>query len=959
MRSPKAVQPTALAAGALALISGVGALVGWQTGWDAALRLRPTWPAVSPAAAVGLIGCGIAALSVGLERARRVGLASASVAALMGVLGLAGHDLLQTSWIAGAAAVDVRPLQRMTAVSLLLAGTSLALLRARVRAAERATPLLWIFGVVVACFGGAALLAQISGLGLYYDGWSHLADMAVPAAASLLALGVAILVRVAQTRDAEQTLFARFSWMGIGVGAGVASAAIALWAALVHEEQRHVERTVRHAVSSTHLYVARSMNERVNNLVRMAERWAVGRDPLREEWEADAQLHVAHDPALEALAWIDPRGRPRLFVAGAGASSGASDLERRVRADAFDRPRDVRVSDSFPLPGGATGFAVYAPIWDADRYSGSIVAVFRAGTALAPALQETWQRYDLLIRDAGGDLVRLVRSDASPRLVQEGELHMRGSTWQIRAWPNPVWLAELQSGALHLALGAGLALAVLSGSTLSLARTARQRLRSVQGLLESAPDAMIVVDVRGDVVLGNAEAERLFGWRRDELVGRSVDGLVPERLLSRHREGRERYFAEPARRPQDPLEVTARRRDGSEFPAEISLRAIASERGPLVSSSIRDLTGRRDEELRRRLAAIVTSSHDAIIGRRLDGTIAEWNRGAERIYGWTAEEAVGRHIDLIVPEERRDELERLMGEVRRGEVTEQLETVRVRKDGERIDVSLSVSPIRDEHGDVIGAASIGHDVGELRRAREDLRVQRDALAAVNAELARSNADLDQFAAVVSHDLKAPLRGIAALAEWVVEEEGEALSDEGRERLTLIQARVLRMFRLIEGILEYSRAGRSTKLEPVDSRATLVDVLDALAPPAGIEVQLGPDLPTVIYDETQLVQVLQNLVENAIRHIGRPSGTVRVDACERADAWEFRVADDGVGIPEHQRERIFRIFQRLSRDDGSTGVGLAVVKKVVESNGGRVWVTEAPGGGAEFHFTVPRPNAANL
>ena len=950
-RTPRAeVQLTFLLAGALALLSGMGSLVGWFAGWEGLLRFRAGWPAMAPATAIGLVGCGVAALGAGLGRARVPSLAAAGVAALMGALGLGGFDLAPTRWIAGDAAADVRPLSMTTAVCLLLAGGSLSLLLTGSRVLARAAPAFWISGVIVACFSGAALLAHVTGVGLYYDSWSQLTGMAAPTAVSLLALGLANLTVLGRMREPTES---HFSWMGIGVGVGTGLATLALWAALVGEERRHIERTVMHVVATARFHLARDLNERLNNLVRMAERWAVGRVPLREEWEADAKLHVSHDPGAEAVAWVDPAGFPRLLVSRPGSDLEPATVERQVRADDPGRTRQARLSRSFPLEGGGQALAMYAPIWEGESYRGCIVAVFRAGSALWPALQDTWEHYDVVIRDAGGELLRLVRSEEAPRLAREDELRVGGVSWQIRAWPRPARLAELQSAALELALGAGLALAVLAGSTVSLARTARQRLRSVQGLLESAPDAMVVVDSQGTILLVNAETERLFAHPRSELVGHNVDRLVPERLLPSHRAGLQRYFAEPHRRPDGPLEVVARRRDGSEFPVEIVLGAIASERGLLVSSAIRDLTGRRDEELRRRLAAIVTASSDAILGTRADGTIVDWNPGAERNYGWSAQEAIGRHISFLEPEEHSGEMERILARVRRGEAVEQHETVRLRKDGERIAVSLTVSPIRGEHGAVVGAASIGRDVSELKRAREDLRAQRDAMASANAELARSNADLDQFAAVVSHDLKSPLRGMSSLAEWLAEDHADALGEEGREQLLLLQARAQRMYRLIDGILEYSRAGRTRELASVDSRETMLDILDALEPHEGIEVVIGADLPTVVFDEAQLTQVLQNLVSNAIVHLGRATGTVQVDARERADEWEFRVADDGVGIPEEHRERVFRVFQTLSRKGDSTGVGLAVVKKIVESNGGHVWIADRAGGGTEFWFTVPK------
>jgi PAS domain S-box-containing protein len=475
----------------------------------------------------------------------------------------------------------------------------------------------------------------------------------------------------------------------------------------------------------------------------------------------------------------------------------------------------------------------------------------------------------------------------------------------------------------------------------------------VHGLLESAPDPMVVADREGGVLLVNKETERLFGCGRAELVGGRIDGILPEWSELLDRSGLGRDSEESDRHPRGPHEVVARRRDGSRFPAEIVLSPVASERGPLVSAAIRDLTGRRDEELRRRLAAIVTTSGDAIVSMRPDGTIVDWNPGAERNYGWSAREVIGRHISVLEPEEIAGEMDAILQRVRQGELVDQYETLRRRKDGERIDVSLTVSPIHNPAGVVVGASSIGRDIRDRKRDREVLQAQRDALALANAELERSNADLDQFAAVASHDLRAPLRGMASLVDWIVEDHAEALGEEGRRQLAQLRERAERMHRLIEGILEYSRSGRKSALERVSSRESMLDILDALPRSSEVQVVVAADLPTVLYDETQLTQVLQNLVGNAIQHMGRQQGRIEVFAREQDEHWEFCVADDGPGIPVAHRERIFRLFQTGPGAVRSSGVGLSVVKKIVEANGGRVWIADRDGGGAEFWFSVPK------
>ena len=259
------------------------------------------------------------------------------------------------------------------------------------------------------------------------------------------------------------------------------------------------------------------------------------------------------------------------------------------------------------------------------------------------------------------------------------------------------------------------------------------------GLLEAAPDAMVCVDADGRIALVNAQTERLFGYRRDELVGQPVEMLVPDAVRDAHPGHRAGYVTDPRPRPMGAgMELAGRRRDGSTFPAEISLSAIDTEEGILVSAAVRDVTQRRlAAETAAQLASIIQSSHDAVIGKTLDQVITSWNPGAERLYGYTADEVTGRHIEMLIPVEDRAREAKVVAAVARGERADQYQTRRLRKDGTTVEVSLTLSPIADRTGTIVGVATVARDVTERQRADARfaglLEAAPDAMVCVDAE----------------------------------------------------------------------------------------------------------------------------------------------------------------------------------------------------------------------------------
>jgi len=352
--------------------------------------------------------------------------------------------------------------------------------------------------------------------------------------------------------------------------------------------------------------------------------------------------------------------------------------------------------------------------------------------------------------------------------------------------------------------------------------------------------------------------------------------------------------------------------------------------------------GEGEPEAAELLAAVVRSSADAILTMDLSGVITSWNGGAERVYGYTAQEAIGRSAMMLLDDERRREMQGVLAQVAEGEAIHELQTQRIVKSGETIMVSLSASPVRDRSGNIVGAATVARDM--------------TGRALIEDELRRSNQDLEQFAYVASHDLSEPLRVIAGFVDLLARRYRGRLDEDADRFIDFIVSGVERMQTLIDDLLLYSRAGRAQiDRSPVDVGAVVRDVLWALGPQiraAGADVDVG-ELPTVMAEKSMLRQIFQNLVSNAIKFgdAGRP--WVRIRALREAGAWLFEVEDNGDGIEPRHAQRVFEMFQRLhGREVPGSGMGLAIVKRLTERLGGRVDVRLAQPKGSIFSVTIP-------
>jgi PAS domain S-box-containing protein len=480
-----------------------------------------------------------------------------------------------------------------------------------------------------------------------------------------------------------------------------------------------------------------------------------------------------------------------------------------------------------------------------------------------------------------------------------------------------------------------------------------------QALLEAAPDAMVVVNEAGEIVLVNVQAEKQFGYRRDELVGQKVKNVIPDGFAERLMADGARSAAEAlAQRIGTGIELIARRKDGSEFPIEIMLSPLASPEGILVTAAIRDISVRKEAEMHLaqmegRYRGLLEAAPDAMVVVNAAGEIVLLNVQAEKQFGYSRNELVGQQVKNIIPEGFAERLiadgTRSAAEALAQQIGTGIELIARRKDGSEFPIEIMLSPLESAEGILVTAAI--RDISVRKESEQHL-------VKTVGELKRSNDELQQFAYVSSHDLQEPLRMVASYTQLLAKRYKGRLDSEADEFITFAVDGCKRMQGLIQDLLAYSRAGTNGKelceVSGEDAlRGALTNLRITLEQSGAVVTH--DSLPALMTDETQLTQVFQNLVGNAIKYRGAEVPRVHVSATKNGDSeWIFSVRDNGLGIAPQYFERIFILFQRLHgrNEFEGTGIGLAICKKVLERLGGRIWVESQPEKGSTFHFALP-------
>ena len=473
-------------------------------------------------------------------------------------------------------------------------------------------------------------------------------------------------------------------------------------------------------------------------------------------------------------------------------------------------------------------------------------------------------------------------------------------------------------------------------------------------LVASSDDAIIGEDPQSVITTWNPAAQRLYGYSAEEVVGRNIAFLLPpdrinelDAVVGRVAKGAGAQHYETKRV----------HKDGHLIEVGMTVSPIRDQSGAIVGTSTiqRDITQRKQTDaVIVEMAAIVDSSNDAIIGKTLEGVITTWNRGAENIYGYTADEMIGKSISLIVPPDRPGEVAEIIAGMMVADArTKNFETQRVCKDGRIIDVSLTVSPIRDSDGMIVGASSVARDVTEHNAMAAALKASelRSLLAVSRAK--------DEMVSLVSHELRTPLASLLGFTELLYSRDFS--EEQRRQYLEVMLREGRRLTDLINDVLHIQRleAGhQNLDLAPADLNALIRRAVTSAGEDIQrpIEVELPETLPLVMVDTDAVLQVLGNFMSNA-RKYSPDGGAILVTSQVVGDMVEIRVQDHGLGVPLAELPKLFATFYRVDSGDRrvikGTGLGLSINRRIVEAHGGQVAAySEGPGHGSRFQFTLP-------
>lgn len=592
-------------------------------------------------------------------------------------------------------------------------------------------------------------------------------------------------------------------------------------------------------------------------------------------------------------------------------------------------------------------------------------------TAFNKAAEKLWGRTPAIGKELWSGALKTFRTngdplppDQTPTAIAlkygkpvEGEdiiIEQPGGT-QIRVNPNPVPVFDEDGGLKGV---------VCTLIDVTAARDVEIKQATLAAIIGSSDDAIVSKTLQGIITSWNVAAERLFGYTSAEAIGKHISLIIPPDRLKE-----EEYIIGKIANGEkvDHFETFRMAKNGTLIPISVTVSPITDSKGTIVGASkiARDISERLDIGAHQaRLAAIVNSSDDTIVSKTLQGIITSWNTAAERMFGYTAEEAIGKHISMIIPPERLKEEEYIISQIAGGNKVDHFETVRMAKNGKLIPLSITVSPIIDSKGRIIGASKIARDITQQKKAQQELLEYTARLEAMSSENTRLyqevkelNEKKDEFIGLASHELKTPITSIMGYLQILTRFNKDK---DVNKFVSKTLRQVKKLAGLVSDLLDVSKI-EAGKLQLVKEKFDIRPIIDD-----GIEliqhtnsthhIFLHTEITSAIIcgDPQRIEQVIINLLTNAIKY--SPSQK-KIDVFLTADSRQVKIGvkDEGIGVPADKLQEIFNRFYRveeLNRNISGLGIGLYISKEIVERHNGKIWVDSTLEKGSTFWITLP-------
>ncbi len=765
-----------------------------------------------------------------------------------------------------------------------------------------------------------------------------------------------------EVRKPKQHFLKIFYLIGLPVSLIILLSSIFLLVQLRQAEFKHQQRIVKADATIVRNEVQKSLSNYTNLLMRMGLRWDILNRVPQKAWEADATTLYKQIHIFDSLQFVSSSLKLHWYV---------PQNEKLSNLNLQTDPRVLQILQSAAETGKITysnnifiksepAFLIAVPVYNENKLDGYIVAVINTKKLFEQIFQNNKNFNIAIYQNNEPVYVQQVNSaNNNIFLTQNETLNFNNINWDIYVWPTSAFLADISSSLSKLSLLSGVLTAFLvlfifyffDRARLNAIKTeeAKQEIeKSAQRfhrILDSMNEAFITINEKSEIIDWNPHAEKIFGWKFNEAKGEKMyDLIIPNQYREAHKKGMAKFLAHGEQHVfYKILQMLALRKDGLEFPVELTIFPIKNEENYEFHSFIRDITQRKAAEIdQARLVAIIDASDDAILSTNPEGMITTWNSGAEKLYGYKATEVIGMPVTIIYPKDLIVDFPAIISKVNAGEHIHNYDTTRKHRDGHIIPVSVSIAPMLDVEGKIVGMSSITTDITE-RKKIERMK--------------------NEFISVVSHELRTPLTSIKGSIGLLASDKICDLSEKARQLLDIANSNCERLIRLINDMLDIEKieAGRMDfKFNKVDLTNLIQEAIAANQPLAQksnviLEFQ-SPGKYEIRADYDRITQVITNLLSNAIR-FSPPHQKVKIRLSSLLNRVRVSITNFGPGIPKEFQSKIFGKFIQAdssdSRQKSGTGLGLNISKAIVEKHGGTISFVSTQDNGTTFYFELPQ------